>query len=97
MPHGRKKLRGTWRALATSLPDFNDRLAIIWRLICAGECSLLPTPCASDAKRWPGSPNHPRLQFSRGLRLQEELGARPAPEIVEWMMGFPPGWTDLER
>ena len=78
------------------LPDFNERLAEVARRIAAGECSLLPTPCASDAKRWPGSPNHPRLKSSRGLRLQEELGARPGPEIVEWMMGFPIGWTDCE-
>ncbi len=95
--HGKKRLRVVWRDLAISIPDFNSRLAHVVRLINAGECSLLPTPCASDAKRWPGSPDHPRLQRSRGLRLQEELGARPAPEIVEWMMGFPVGWTDCRR
>ena len=94
--NGKAKLRTIWRELATEYPDLNDRLATVARLIIAGECSLLPTPCKSDGKRWPGSPNHPRLQRSRGLRLQEELGARPGPEIVEWMMGFPIGWTDLK-
>ena len=96
IPGGNLKLRQIWRALAITHPDFNDRLAIVARLISGGACSLLPTPCASDATRCPGSPNHPRLNRSRGLRLQEELGARPGPEIVEWMMGLPCGYTDLE-
>jgi hypothetical protein len=95
IPGGKLKLRAIWRALAITHPDLNDRLAIVARLISAGACSLLPTPCSSDAKRWPGSPNHPRLNRARGLRLQEELGCRPGPEIIEWMMGFPPGWTEL--
>lgn len=94
--NGRVKLRLIWRALGSVYPDFNDRLRVIALLIDAGEVSLLPTPCKSDGKRWPGSPDHPRLQRSRGLRLQEELGVRPGPEIVEWMMGFPIGWSDLK-
>src|ERR1019366_2558086 len=93
--HGSNRLRWIWRALAGEYPDFNLRLARLVRLIDAGECSLLPTPCKSDGKRWPGSENHSRLDNSRGLRLQEELGVRPGPTIVEWMMGFPIGWTDL--
>jgi hypothetical protein len=96
MRNGSGRLRLIWRGLATAFPDYNDRLRIIALLIDAGECSSLPTPCKSDGKRWPGSPDHPRLQRSRGLRLQEELGVRPGPEIVEWMMGFPIGWTDLK-
>jgi hypothetical protein len=95
IPGGKLKLRQIWRALAITHPDFNDRLAIVARLIAGGVCSLLPTPCSSDATRWPGSPNHPRLERSRGLRLQEELGARPAPEVLEWMMGLPIGYTAL--
>lgn len=93
---GKRRLRVIWRELAITHPDYSSRLECLVRLISAGECSLLPTPCKSDATRWHGSPDHPRLQASRGLRLQEELGVRPGPEIVEWMMGFPPGWTDLE-
>lgn len=96
IPGGKLKLRVIWRALATIHPDLNDRLAIVARLIKDGACSMLPTPCASDATRCPGSPDHPRLERNRGLRLQEELGARPGPEIVEWMMDLPCGYTDLE-
>ena len=93
--NGKTKLRYLWRKLAIIRPDLNDRLQIMAPLINAGVCSLLPTPVASDSTRSPGSENHPRLKKGRGLRLPEELGARPGPEIVEWMMGFPTGWTDL--
>lgn len=96
IPGGKLRLRQIWRALAITHPDYNDRLAIVARLIAGGVCSLLPTPCASDATRWPGSPLHARLHVNtRGLRLQEELGARPGPEILEWMMGLPIGYTAL--
>src|SRR4030042_1700153 len=91
---GKIKLRYLWRALAIVLPDLNERLLIVARLIRASECSLLPTPVASDSTRSPGSENRPRLKKSRGLRLQEELGARPGPEIVERIMGYPIGWTE---
>ncbi|WP_344508058.1 DUF3631 domain-containing protein [Dactylosporangium maewongense] len=30
-----------------------------------------------------------------GLNLPDVIGGRPNPEWVEWLMGFPPGWTDL--
>lgn len=96
IPGGKLKLRAIWRALATTHPDLNDRLALVARLISDGACTTLPTPCASDATRCPGSSSHPRLNRARGLRLQEELGARPGPDIVEWMMGLPIGYTALE-
>lgn len=95
--NGGVRLRTIWHGLASIVPDLNDRLAIVAPLISVGACSSLPTPCASDATRWPGSPTHSRMSRARGLRLQEELGSRAAPEIVEWMMGFPAGWTDLGR
>lgn len=91
-------LRLVWRGLATEFPDYNDRLSIVVRLIYEGVCSLLPTPCSSDGKRGRGSESHPRmLHYIRGLRLQEEIGLRPGPEIIEWIMGFPIGWTELKR
>ena len=97
MKNGKIKLRLIWRKLAIILPDLNDRLLIVAHLISAGACSLLPTCVASDSTRSPGSESHPRLKKSRGLRLQEELGARPGPEIAEWMMGYPIGWTELKQ
>jgi hypothetical protein len=58
---------------------------------------LLPTPTVQDSENR-GAPsqegrNSPPLNCligpSNGLTLQ--------PAFVEWMMGFPDGWTDLER
>lgn len=39
--------------------------------------------------------DHPRLKASRGEPLTETLGCRLSPELAEWMMGFPVGWTDV--
>ena len=92
--HGPVRFRMVWRGLATEYPDWNVRLAIVLRLIDEGACSLLPTVTARDY-RSPGVPTHNRLLMSRGHPLPEELGSRVSPEFCEWMMGFPPGWTEL--
>lgn len=68
------------------------------------EMGLWPTPTASD---WKGSRKFESLREwgSRGTNLPEAVqrergsGARPGmlnPEWVEWLMGFPPRWTDCE-
>lgn len=55
--------------------------------------SLLPTPtakanhCAPYMKRWPA---YARLQELCGT------GGHPHPEVFDWMMGFPMGWTAVE-
>jgi hypothetical protein len=43
---------------------------------------------APSMKKWPGY-----------ARLQEELGTggSPDPEVWEWLMGLPIGWTDCDR
>lgn len=92
--NGPIRFRLVWRGLATEYPCLNLRLAIVVRLISEGVCSLLPTVTARDY-RSPGRPNHPRLLMSRGHPLPEELGIRVSPEFCEWMLGFPPGWTEL--
>ena len=94
--NGKIRLRWLWRALAIQVKNLNLRLRIVAHLIQGNVCSLLPTPLASDCHRSPGSESHCRLIKFRGLHLQEELGARPGPEIVEWMMGYPIGYTDLK-
>ena len=46
---------------------------------------LLPTPIASDRENLGGKPG----------RLQTTVGGQLNPTWVEWLMGFPIGWTDL--
>ena len=48
---------------------------------------LFTTPCAADAQGTHGGANH------RSLRT--DVAGQLNPTWVEWLMGFPPGWTDL--
>lgn len=48
---------------------------------------LWTTPCAADAQGSHGGNNH------RSLRT--DVAGQLNPMWVEWLMGFPPGWTDL--
>lgn len=93
---GPEKSRDAWRRLATTFASYERRLEQLVRLIAAGECSGLPTVTARDW-RSPGRHDHPRLQASRGEPLTETLGCRLSPEVCEWLMGFPAGWTDASE
>lgn len=48
---------------------------------------LYATPCAADATGSTGGANH------RSLRT--DVAGQLNPTWVEWLMGFPIGWTDL--
>lgn len=53
---------------------------------------LWPTPMARDGKGGTG-PNYTR---EGGPSLPDAAGGRLNPTWVEWLMGFPAGWTALE-
>jgi hypothetical protein len=61
---------------------------------------MLPTPTATQWKGW--SPGHNRAQTNDRLDYTVEReahgtgGGRLNPAFVEWMMGFPEGWTALD-
>ena len=53
---------------------------------------MLATPCARDyqtgqRKRYENK--------ARANNLNDQIGGQLNPTWVEWLMGFPPGWTDL--
>ena len=52
-----------------------------------------PTPTAADGTGGPGT--SPRRQGGENLRTT--IGGQLNPTWVEWLMGFPLGWTDLGR
>ena len=63
---------------------------------------LLPTPTAHLAKETgaPSEYNRDTLNLICHFQKKEkDIGKRQvlSPLFVEWMMGFPIGWTDLER
>jgi len=52
----------------------------------------LPTPQARDYKGISGRSK----KRKKPMCLPGALGGVPNPEFVEWLMGFPKGWTDLK-
>ena len=65
--------------------EYNGQSRHAMKLIQAAK--LYTTPCASDAQGTSGGNN------SRSLRT--DVGGQLNPTWVEWLMGFPLGWTDL--
>jgi len=69
------------------------------RLSLVGKIMNLPTPttsgnqlCPSEMKKGGSFDNLKQISNLHGGQ-----GTRLSPLFVEWMMGFPTGWTDLER
>jgi hypothetical protein len=56
---------------------------------------MLSTPTASDAKSGYLNPSQAARDSLPGDLLRSGADGRLNPEFVEWMMGFPRGWTDL--
>lgn len=54
---------------------------------------LWPTPIARDSRTFKGGRRSPNAQGSEPLIVQ--AGGDLNPTWVEWLMGFPLGWTDL--
>ena len=71
-----------------------------WAIGLADQVRLWPTPQAGDAKRPKvrhyESSEMPMLGGTVASRHPEEIGGSLNPAWVEWLMGFPIGWTDLE-
>ena len=65
--------------------------------------SLLPTPVASDNRdrgSWEDGAIQRRVKKGKSIELSmkinsKRLGHKLQPGFVEWMMGYPPGWTDI--
>jgi hypothetical protein len=60
------------------------------------------TPAASDANKWSNQSLEERLAKGQQIRLNTQVspkggaGGALNPTWVEWLMGFPLGWTDLK-
>ena len=63
---------------------------------------MWPTPNASDADKWSHQSLEERIAKGQQVRLntavapQGGLGGSLNPTWVEWLMGWPLGWTDLK-
>lgn len=79
-----------------------------WGLMRNGECwerpTLAPRTAANESGLWPTptardwrSGKASKATMDRNSRpLSEQIGGQLNPNWVEWLMGWPPGWTDLK-
>ena len=67
------------------------RLPVLEHLTSEIEFSSYPTPCASDSRGIKKAPT-PEYPCLRSLAAPGALN----PQMSEWLMGYPLGWTDLE-
>ena len=98
---GRMSFSETWPPAGTMRNGKCYRHVLLVCHMSASEYSLLPTPIATaDSRnatrpRRESSPYHSGTTLADWLKLNTEVD-RPPPSFVEWMMGFPLGWTDLK-
>ena len=90
----------TWKPKATPAGRLLFQLAASMRHTSDSEPSLFPTPTANeDAAGTPNGKmqrmlgNHPAI---RGTTPEEWKTGSLNPQFVEWLMGYPAGWTNLE-
>ena len=57
---------------------------------------MFPTPTAHNAKNATLPPSQADRDSIPGRLIQEGCSGKLNPQWVEWLMGFPPGWTDLD-
>ena len=91
----------TWPRSGMTRNGTAYRLPTLAPPICATAYGLWPTPCKSSASprqtgTWTGryfiKPNGQKSQ----TRLEDMLRGRPNPMWIEWLMGFPISWTDVQ-
>lgn len=83
----------TWPRAGTMLNGQCFPRALWARHTHGKDCFLWPTPVAYDST--PGGPNNHYKGL--GHTAKHVHGGNLNPRFVEWLMGFPDKWTDLER
>jgi len=83
------------------IPEGRKQTVCLERYVQQVGRKVWPTPTASAHKGW--SPNHNRADTDDRLDYTVELEAsgsgtlgRLNPQFVEWLMGWPIGWTELQ-
>lgn len=87
---------GKWKPWATK-SNVLGSTALMWvPHIAVPASSLWPTPVTSDARRH--APETPETKLRRGSHtgvcLTDAVGGSPHPDFLDWLMGFPIGWTE---
>lgn len=89
---GRTRFTGRWPRSVLMLAGKCYRAACLVRHTHAKECSLWPVPTASRGGGNAGGSGSRAKARKNGTYVSERLN----PELQEWLMGFPIGWTDVK-
>lgn len=91
LPDMSDEYSGTWPKSGMTHGGDAFRQPPLERRISERGSGLWPTPNASDATGGPGSSGR-----DGGLNLRTVANGQLNPDWVEWLMGWPIGWTSLE-
>jgi hypothetical protein len=91
----------TWPRAGMTLSGTAYRRRALVPLTSVTGCGLLPTlgknePKGAGRLRYRGSPEFRGAKMSEGLRNGPSDPIYLHPDFAELVMGFPPGWTELE-
>ena len=91
------KYSGSWPRSGMMQSGKCYRQPRLGHLTSGTDYSWLPTPTRSMGKRGWGIPKAGKARYSKE-KSQNALafGYRPPMELIEWMMGFPAGHTEIE-
>ena len=84
---------GTWPSWGWMRNGIASQLQPLEHLTSEDDSGLLPTPTASDAM----THHSDTMRFdSLSVKLRRLFGfpSHPNPRFLEWMMGYPTGWSD---
>ena len=93
----------TWPRSGTTRNGKSFQLVPLVLHIEETESSLLPTPTCKPIFHpqmpWDGVSRQLKRPggLSFGLSIADVVGGQPNPMFLEWMMGFPIGWTELKH
>lgn len=93
------KFLGRWPRSGTMRNGTAYRLQpLVPRITAIESSSLLPTPTARDYRGGHKGTDcvRKRTPNGHGCQLNDLVDGPLNPTFVEWVMGFPIGWTDLE-
>jgi hypothetical protein len=85
----------TWPAAGTMRNGICSRQPPLVPRTSDFACFLLPTPASRDYRSPNKKPYSDRGGGKKGEQLPNAIGGSLNPTWVEWLMGYPLGWTDL--
>ena len=79
--------------------DLSDPVAMHGELLRRIDAGRLPTPQGrlNGKARGSGMRGRGSLERGGGMQLENLVGGPLNPTWIEWLMGFPLGWTELPR